>query len=61
MSTSALGAQIRIQMAKELLSQSDKPIGDIATDVGLDSVAYFSAIFKRLTGVTPSQFRQNNS
>ena len=61
MSTSALVAQIRIQMAKELLSQSDKPIGDIATDVGLDSVAYFSAIFKRLTGVTPSQFRQNNS
>lgn len=60
MSTSNLVKQIRIARAKELLAESDLPVGDIAMQCGVDSVAYFSALFKKMTGVTPSQFRSEN-
>lgn len=60
MSTSNLVKQIRIARAKELLSVTAMPVGDVATQCGVDSVAYFSALFKKMTGVTPSQYRSDN-
>ena len=60
MSTSNLVKQLRTARAKELLTTTDMPIGDIAMECGVDSVAYFSSIFKRETGVTPSQYRADN-
>ena len=49
--------QIRISMAKQLLVKTDFPIGDIASRVGIDDVAYFSAVFRKATGKSPSVFR----
>ena len=49
--------QIRISMAKQLLVKTDYPIGDIASRVGIDDVAYFSAVFRKATGKSPSGFR----
>lgn len=49
--------QIRISMAKQLLVKTDYSIGDIASRVGIDDLAYFSAVFRKATGKTPSSFR----
>lgn len=49
--------QIRISMAKQLLVKTDFPIGEIASRVGMDDVAYFSAVFRKATGKSPSSFR----
>lgn len=49
--------QIRISMAKQLLVKTDYSIGEIASRVGIDDLAYFSAVFRKSTGKTPSAFR----
>lgn len=49
--------QKRINAAKQLLSNSDLPINEIALQCGYDNVFDFSAIFKKHTGVSPSKYR----
>ncbi len=49
---------VRIQRAKRLLSQTNLPIIDIADRVGLEDQSYFSRLFKKETGMTPSDFRR---
>lgn len=49
--------QIRISMAKQLLVKTDMSIGEIASRVGVDDVAYFSSIFRKATGKTPTAYR----
>jgi len=33
------------------------PITTIAFDLGYEDISYFDKVFKRLTGVTPSQYK----
>ncbi|MEN8255059.1 MAG: AraC family transcriptional regulator [Verrucomicrobiota bacterium] len=47
----------RINRAKEFLQNTDQTITDIALQVGFESSQYFSHVFKKLTGVTPRQYR----
>jgi AraC-like DNA-binding protein len=47
-----------VQQAKALLSQSDFPISDVAVQVGFDDQSYFTRLFKRYEGVTPTAFRK---
>jgi AraC family transcriptional regulator len=47
----------RIERAKPLLKQGDLTIAQIARIVGFSSQSHFGYHFKRLTGVTPRQFR----
>ncbi len=49
----------RIMVAKRMLVNSKMSIGDISTQIGYDSPAYFSKIFKKFTGVTPAEYRNN--
>ena len=49
--------QIRVSMAKQLLVKTDFSIGEIALRVGIDDVAYFSSIFRKATGKTPTAYR----
>ena len=49
---------VRIQRAKRLLSSTSLSIIDIATSVGVEDQSYFSRLFKKETGVTPSDFRK---
>lgn len=49
----------RIRKAKEYLIDSEKTVAEIGTLVGYESPAYFSKIFKKVTGMTPNEFRQN--
>ena len=47
----------RIEKAKKLLSDTDLPIYIISESVGIDNYPYFCRIFKRKSGVTPSEYR----
>ena len=50
--------QERIQYAKLLICQSEGKlkIGELASQCGFSSQQYFSVVFKKYSGVTPSQF-----
>ena len=49
----------RILQAKELLKESNKPIGEIAGDVGYQSEAAFNRVFKKRVSQTPLKYRQS--
>ena len=51
---------LRIEKAKQLLSQSDMKMYEISEAVGYNDYAYFSQIFKRHTGVTLSEYRKKH-
>lgn len=44
--------------AKNLLITTDKPISEIGFDLGYNEKAYFTSVFKKKTGQTPSEFRE---
>lgn len=48
---------IRINQAKNLLSTSNTPIQKIAEECGYTSSYYFTRAFKRITKMTPSEYR----
>lgn len=50
--------RFRIQKAKELLVQTQESITGIATRVGFNDSAYFSRVFRKQSGVSPQEFRQ---
>ena len=49
--------QIRIDVAKHLLRETDMPVSDIAYKTGFSTVKYFSATFKEAVGVLPGDYR----
>ncbi len=49
--------QVRISKARELLRSTDIYIYAISEMVGYHDATYFSSIFKKLTGVSPSEYR----
>ncbi len=50
----------RLEKAIRALLESDQKITDIATSCGFDNVSYFSEIFFKHVGETPSDFRKNH-
>lgn len=47
----------RIEKAKELLRDSSMKVGEIAERIGYDNPHYFSRIFRKVTGYSPSEFK----
>jgi len=47
----------RINMSKQLLDDVSLRISDIAEMVGFNSENYFSKVFKKIEGITPSEYR----
>ena len=47
----------RMEKAKKLLRQTEKPSGDIALEVGYKDPHYFSFVFKKTQGCTPREYR----
>lgn len=50
--------QLRIDKAKELLLRPDAKIYEVSLAIGYVDSRYFSQIFRRCTGQTPSEFRK---
>ncbi|NIK69020.1 helix-turn-helix domain-containing protein [Paenibacillus sp. BK720] len=49
----------RMEKACELLRESNHKVSDIAELVGYENQRYFSQVFKKFTGHTPSEFRES--
>ena len=49
---------LRINSARELLRHSNLSIGEIAWQLGLQDVSYFSQLFRRHCGVSPLRYRE---
>ena len=48
---------VRMQEAKRMLRDSTTSIGDIGAQVGIQDHSYFTSLFRKETGLSPSQFR----
>jgi two-component system response regulator YesN len=49
---------LRIREAKRLLTVKDSRIYEVAEAAGFNDVKYFSKLFKKMTGLTPMEFRE---
>lgn len=56
-SISAYTVEIKIDKAKELIRQGDLNFAQISDKLAFDNPQYFSRVFKRITGMTPTEFR----
>ena len=52
--------KIRIEKAKTLIEKTDLSIAEVSDRTGFASQSYFSTAFKASTGLTPSQYKQQN-
>ncbi|HYH55956.1 MAG TPA: AraC family transcriptional regulator, partial [Anseongella sp.] len=50
--------QLKIEKAKQLLSDPSKSVKEIAYDLKFDSSFYFSKLFKEKTGLPPERYRK---
>ena len=50
---------LRMDLAKIMLSKTELPIGEISVRVGYPDPNYFTKVFREKTGKTPSQFRRS--
>jgi AraC-like DNA-binding protein len=50
--------KIRVRHAETLLSHSDLPIGEIASECGFATIQHFSRVFKEVNGHAPIIFRR---
>ncbi|MEK4030001.1 helix-turn-helix domain-containing protein [Pseudobacillus sp. FSL P4-0506] len=48
----------KMEKAKELLQSTDMPVLNIALELNYQEPNYFSKVFKKVTGMTPSDFRK---
>lgn len=48
----------KVARAKEIIKDTDIPLNSIAFELGFNEANYFSKVFKKKTGITPSQYRK---
>lgn len=48
----------RIDAAKQLMSTTKLNLTDIALQVGFENIPYFSTVFKKYCGVSPSEWKE---
>ena len=54
-------SQFRVEKAKKLLEDITVNVKEISMKVGYHDSNYFAKVFKRITGVTPSEYRKSAS
>ncbi|OIA99697.1 DNA-binding response regulator [Paenibacillus sp. LC231] len=53
--------KIRLEKAMELLITTEHTISEISASVGYSDQSYFTKVFKKQTGISPSQFRRQDA
>ena len=54
----AFVGELRLKRAIRLMEQADLSISQVAYMTGFKSPKYFSTVFKKATGCTPSEYRE---
>ncbi len=49
---------LRIEAAKQALETSRRPIEEISSEVGYENTTFFRRLFRRTTGLSPSEYRR---
>jgi transcriptional regulator GlxA family with amidase domain len=49
---------LRLEEAKQMLEQHNQSIEDIANDIGYEDAGFFSRLFRRQVGITPTAYRK---
>ncbi|GBG10511.1 putative AraC family transcriptional regulator [Paenibacillus agaridevorans] len=49
---------LRMAKAKELLTETARQVSDIAREVGYLNVTSFNRLFKKTTGISPTEYRR---
>ncbi|WP_275790978.1 GlxA family transcriptional regulator [Pararhizobium gei] len=49
---------LRVEEAKQMLELDERPIEDIAFDVGYSDLASFRRLFRKIAGLTPGEYRR---
>lgn len=49
---------VRIRYAEHELRHTKQPVSEVALKAGISNVSYFVTLFKRMTGYTPLQYRE---
>lgn len=49
---------LRVEEAKRRLERTDTPIDEISWDIGYEDPAFFRRLFKRMTQLTPGEYRR---
>jgi transcriptional regulator GlxA family with amidase domain len=51
--------RLRVKRAAALLKRTDMGVLDIALAVGYNNLSFFNRYFRRLTGLTPAEYRRS--
>ncbi len=51
----------KIDTSKKLLLETDRTVKKIALECGFENYSYFFTMFRKLTGMTPLEYREQNS
>ena len=49
---------VKMNAAKEMLTHSDKPVSQIASQLGYGNFSYFSQLFRDFFSLSPSEYRK---
>lgn len=49
---------LRVEAAKRMLETSDDPVDEISVAVGYEDASFFRRLFRRMTGLSPSDYRR---
>ena len=52
---------IRMKISREMLTSTKYTIGDVAESCGFSDPLYFSRVFKKTYGISPTEYRKNKS
>ncbi len=53
-------AEVRIEFSYKLLAESSLPISMVAQEAGFQNVSHFNRVFKKLSGVTPKEYKRQH-
>lgn len=51
---------LRMNLARELLAATTMPVGEVAARIGYPDQRYFARVFRKMVGISPSEYRLND-